>query len=47
MGEANHDLILYLDEPAGVWSGAFIYRQISFFECEAVEVWVGRVLFLG
>ena len=24
-----------------------IYKQISFFECEAVEVRVGRVLFLG
>jgi len=24
-----------------------IYKQISFFECKAVEVRVGRVLFLG
>ena len=28
-------------------SMVFMYRQISFFECKAVSVRVGRVLFLG
>jgi len=32
---------------ARLLSRVFIYKQISFFECKAVSVRVGRVLFLG
>ena len=45
MSVANHDLILWLDEP-GNGAGSY-YKQISFFECEPVETQFGCVLFLG